>query len=179
MRRPSLLLVLTAVIGLVLAACASPAGSPGASGGGEPSSAAGSEAPAGSDDGSGGGGGGGGSASGSLVYDISGDYSASGELPYQSIMGGYLDLQGVTYLPFAETESSDEVAFITLSDEQNIFAFGNGEFSVPAADCDWNVTRNDATGAAGSFECTDAMGIHVGEQTFVTVDISGSFDTSN
>jgi hypothetical protein len=178
MRRPSLLLILTAVIGLVLAACASPAGSPDASGGSEPSSAAGSEAPA-SSDGGGGGGGGLGTGSGSVEFEITGGFSDSGELPFVGDFG-YFQQAGVSFLVFTEDNAASEAngIIITLSDDGNVLQYVTDEIVVPAATCDWNVTRSDATGAAGSFSCNDQAGFGTNGQTYTDLDLNGSFEVS-
>jgi hypothetical protein len=179
MRRPSLLLILTAVIGLVLAACASPAGSPDASGGGEPSSAAGSEAPA-SSDGSGGGGGGGlGTGSGSVEFEITGGFSDSGELPFAGDFA-YFQQAGVSFLVFTDDTDSSEAngIIITLSEDGNVLQYVTDDIVVPAATCDWNVTRSDASGAAGSFNCNDQAGFGTNGQAYTDLDISGSFEVN-
>lgn len=182
MRRPSLLLILTAVIGLVLAACASPSGSPDASGGTEPSSAAGSEAPAQSDDGSGGGGGGGGglgSGSGSVEFEITGGFSDSGELPFVGDFA-YFQQAGVSFFVFTDDSTATEAngIIITLSDDGNVLQYVTDEIVVPAATCDWNISRNDASGAAGSFDCNDQAGFGTNGQAYTDLDINGSFEVS-
>ncbi len=182
MRRPTLILT-TIVVGLFLAACAAPSGSPGSSDGGNGSSQgqpAQTDGPASSDGGSGGNGGNGGTgANGSVTYEITGDVQASGELPFINVLGGYyFQQEGVTYMPFAESEdTSGEVVFITLSADGNIFAYGNGTVAIPAAECDWNVTRNDDSGATGSFTCNDVFAVT--ETGMGTVDVQGEFDAHN
>jgi hypothetical protein len=177
MRRP-ILIILTLVAGLVVAACASPSGEPGSSDGGGSGSSQGQPAqtnePATSDGGSGGGGGGSG-ANGSVTFEITGDVTESGELPFIPILGGFFQQEGASYMPFANSDNAaGEVVFITLSPDGNVFAYGNGTVSIPAADCEWNITRNDDSGATGSFTCTDAMAIS--ESGIGTADVSGSFD---
>ena len=178
MRRPTFILT-TIVVGLLVAACAAPSGEPGSSDDGNGSSQGQpvqTDEPTTSDGGSGGNGGNGGTgANGSVTFDISGDVTESGELPFIPILGGFFQQNGASYMPFAESESANgEVVFITLSDEQNVFAYGNGEVSIPAADCEWNVTRNDASGATGSFTCNDALAITASGMG--TVDVHGEFD---
>lgn len=178
MRRPTLALA-TLVVGLVLAACAAPAGEPGASGGGGSGSSQGqpgqTDEPTTTDGGGSGGGGGGSGANGSVTFEITGDVNESGELPYLTILGGFFQQEGASYMPFADSDNSaGEVVFITLSPDGNVFAYGNGTVSIPAADCEWNVTRNDDGGAAGSFTCNDATAIT--ETGFGTVDVHGEFD---
>jgi hypothetical protein len=177
MRRP-ILVMATLVVGLFVAACAAPSGEPASSDGGGSGSSQGQPAqtnePATSDGGSGGGGGGSG-ANGSVTFEITGDVNESGELPFLPILGGFFQQGDASYMPFANSDdSAGEVVFITLSPDGNVFAYGNGTVSVPAADCEWNVTRNDDGGAAGSFDCNGAAAIS--ETGFGTVDIHGEFD---
>jgi hypothetical protein len=177
MRRP-ILLIATLVVGLVVVACAAPSGEPGSSDGGGSGSSQGQPAqtnePATSDGGSGGGGGGSG-ANGSVTFEITGDVSESGELPFIPILGGFFQQEGASYMPFSDAENAEgEVVFITLSPDGNVFAYGNGTVSIPAADCEWNITRNDDSGATGSFTCNDAASIS--ETGFGTVDVHGEFD---
>ena len=165
MRRPPMFLIVAAILGLVLAACSgSPSGSePGPSdGGGEPSTAAESDAPAESQDG-GGGRGGIGTGSGSVQFEMSGGHSVSDELPFAGNFA-YFQQAGVSFLVFTDDTDADEAngVIITLgqdgSDENNVFQYITDEVLIPAADCTWNITRHDATGAAGSFECNDQAG---------------------
>jgi len=171
MRRP--LILITVLAGLILAACAPSSGEPGSSQG-QPDQ---TDQPAASQDGGSGGDGGGSSgANGSITFQITGDFERSTELPYIPILGGFFQQNGASYLPFAESDNANgEVVFIALNaDGTNAFAYGNGTVSIPAAECDWNITRNDDGGAAGSFTCNDAMSL--AENGIGTVDISGSFD---
>lgn len=178
MRRPTLILT-TIVVGLLVAACAAPSGEPGSSDGGNGSSQGQpvqTDEPTTSDGGSGGNGGNGGTgASGSVTFDISGDVTESGELPFLTVLGGFFQQNGASYMPFANSENSEgEVIFISLSADGNVFAYGNGTVSIPAAECDWNITQNDDSGAAGSFTCNDALAIT--ESGMGTVDVHGEFD---
>jgi hypothetical protein len=178
MRRPPLLLILTFIIGLILAACASPAGSPDASSGGEPSIAA-SEAPAESEGSGGGGGGGIGTGTGSVEYEITGGFSDSGELPFAGNFA-YFQQAGVTFLVFTDDTDAAEAngVIITLSDDGNALQYVTDEIIVPAGTCEWDVTRNDATGAAGSFTCTDQGGFGTDGTVHTDLDISGSFEVN-
>lgn len=177
MRRPSLLLILTAITGLILAACGSPSGSPGASGGNEPSSAAVSEAPAQSDAGGGGGGGTGGG-SGSAQFEITGGYQASGDYPFIGGLG-YWQQAGVSFMVFTEDEGASEATglIITLSDDGSVLQYVAADITIPAATCDWNITKNDASGVAGSFTCNDQAGFGA-SGALTDLDISGSFEAT-
>jgi hypothetical protein len=188
MRRPPLFLIVAAILGLVLAACSgSPSGSePGPSdGGGEPSTAAESDAPAESQDGGGGGGGGIGTGSGSVQFEMSGGHSVSDELPFAGNFA-YFQQAGVSLLVFTDDTDADEAngVIITLgldgSDENNVFQYITDEVLIPAADCTWNITRHDATGAAGSFECNDQAGLSTSSGgAILDIDIRGDFEASN
>jgi hypothetical protein len=176
MRRPPGLLILTFIIGLILAACGSPAGSPGASSGGEPSTAA-SEAPAGSD-GSSGGGGGTGGGSGSAQFEITGGYQASGDYPFVGGLG-YWQQAGVSFMVFTPDEEASEATglIITLSDDGSVLQYVAEDITIPAATCEWNITKNDASGAAGSFTCNDQAGFGT-SGALTDLDISGSFEAT-
>jgi len=162
----------------VLAACASPVGSgePGASSGSEPSAA-----PAASQGGGGGGGGGGiGTGSGSVQFQINGGFSDSGELPFAGDYA-YFQQAGVSFLVFTDDTDATEATgvILTLSADGNVFQYVTDEIVIPAATCDWNVTRNDATGAAGSFDCTDQSGFATDGQVYTDLDVSGTFEVNS
>jgi hypothetical protein len=181
MRRPPFFLALAVSVGLVLAACASPSGGEPAptGGGGEPSMAGESEAPAESQDAGGGGGGGFGTGSGSVRFDISGSFQDSGELPFAGNFA-YFQQAGVTFLVFTDDTDATEAngVIITLSNDGNVLQYVTDEIVVPAADCDWNVNRNDATGAAGSFTCTDQGGFATDGTFHQDLDITGDFEVN-
>ncbi|MGH2462986.1 MAG: hypothetical protein ACRDFZ_05085 [Candidatus Limnocylindria bacterium] len=175
MRRPLPLLIATLTIGLVLAACASPAGSgePAASSGSEPSAA-----PAASQGGDGGGGFG--TGTGSVQFQISGGFSDSGELPFAGNFG-YFQQAGVSFLVFTDDTAATEAngIILTLSADGNVLQYVTDEIVVPAGTCEWNVTRNDATGAAGSFDCNDQSGFATNGQVYTDLDISGTFEVNS
>jgi hypothetical protein len=185
MRRPPVSVVLAAVIGLVLAACASPSGGvTGPSGGGEPSTAPQSEAPAESQPGGGGGGGGGGTGgSGSVTYEMSGGHSVSEELPFAGNFA-YWQQAGVSFLVFTDDTDATEAngVIITLgadgANESNVFQYVTDDLVIPAADCDWTITQHDANGAAGSFSCTDQGGFSASGGPVLGINISGDFQAS-
>jgi len=179
MRRSPIVPILAIAVGLILAACASPADSsePGASSGTEPSTA-----PAESQEGDGGGGGGGGGiggGSGSVQFDISGGFSDSGELPFAGDFA-FFQQAGVTFLVFTDDTDATEAngVILTLSEDGNVFQYVTDEVVIPASECEWNVTRNDASGAAGSFECSDQAGFGTDAQVYTDLDISGSFEVN-
>lgn len=181
MRRPPMLGVLIVLIGLILAACGSPSGSgePGASAGGEPSAPAESEAPGQSESGGGGGGGGAGTGEGAVNFEITGGFQDSGELPFVGDFA-YFDQAGVSFLVFTDDTDATEASgiIISLSNDGNVLQYVTDEIVVPAATCDWNVSRNDATGAAGTFSCNDQGGFGTNGQIYNDLDLSGEFEVN-
>ncbi len=184
MRRPHLVLILTFIIGLILAACASPAGSPGASSGGEPSTAA-SEAPAASDGGGGGGGGGigttlndgawsGGEAHVSMSGDASGTVDASLQ-PTISFTDG-----GSTTLIYVDADSGSSVAVSVTS--------GDFAASVTTAEmvagggtttnCTVNYHSTDDNNISGDFSCPDSPAVTATGVVEGAVDFEGSFSAT-
>lgn len=165
---PVILLTLT----LLLAACQQAASqSPAGTDAGEPS-AAGAE-PGASQAGTGGGGGG---DNGSVQYEITGDYTASGELRFVP-EASYFDQNGSTYLSFTN-EGESTVLFISFSDSGNFVQFGDENASVVQAgeECTMNLTRDDATGAAGTFDCPNSTVVLASATTPGTGTIRGSFE---
>ena len=125
-----------------------------------------------------GGGGGGGGANGSVTYQITGGYTRSGELPWVPLASTFAD--GTWYLAFTDTTGggNQDVLAITGAGGSNVVVFGNSDFSIaggiePA--CTFNFTRQDASGAAGSFDCRGVMGIK-SDSSLVQVDFKGNFD---
>jgi hypothetical protein len=167
--------VLFTALALLLSACA-PAASqtPSESSGGEPSAAA-SQAAA-SQAGGGGGGGGGAGANGSVQYEISGDYSDSGELAFVPA-ASYFDQSGVSYMSFTN-EGSSTVIFISIGDQGNFVQYGNEEASVTTdtQSCTFNLSRDDATGAAGTFDCANALVVQASGSQVGTGTIRGTFE---
>jgi hypothetical protein len=186
MRRAPLTFLLAAVV-LVVAACGSPAasnGEPGQSTGGEASEGAAPSEGAQASQGGGGGGGGGG-ANGSITYQITGGYEASGEVPFQPGGGaaGWTESEGGWIANFVQ--SSGEGAYIVLntftrgqiltySDGQYLVAVGSDEST--GYDCTFNVTKNDASGTAGDMSCNDVPASSVDTGQLVTVDFSAQWD---
>lgn len=174
--RPFPALIALVVIG---AACAS--SSPGASSGGDQSQGPGTSQPAAST-GGGGGGGGGGGANGSITYQITGQYDASGELPF--LAGGislWIDSAGGWVANFGN--ASGEGAVILLNTQAaegtpgQVFTFGDGTIILAAGSgdtgmgCTFTLTKNDASGLVGDLECTSAIAADAstGEQKQVRV----------
>jgi hypothetical protein len=168
LRLAPVLLTLT----LLLAACQQAASqSPAGSDAAEPS-AAGAE-PEASQAGNGGDGGG---DNGSAQYEITGDYTASGELRFVP-EASYFEQGGGTYLSFTN-EGESTVLFISFSDSGNFVQFGDENASVVQAgeECTMNLTRDDATGAAGTFDCPNSSVVLTGSEQLGTGTIRGSFE---
>ncbi len=172
--RPFLALL---IISAITVACSSPAGSsgPGAqtsSGGAPPASSA----PVASTSGGGGGGGG---ANGSLTYQISGGYTASGELPFIPLGVSLFDTgQGGWVAYFGASTGGG--AIIQLNTSSNSIAnFGDGTVAIigtAATGCTFTFDKNDASGFKGKVECHGTQGFKVVDASPVTVDFSASWD---
>lgn len=171
-------ILLPVAIAALVAACSAPSTS--SQNGGEPSTAAseseGSQPSEGGQPSASGGGGGGGGTSGSVKYEISGDYTDSAELRFVP-EASYFEQSGVTYLSFTN-EGSSSVLFITLGDAGNASNFGNGEASITSTpeNCSFNLTRNDATGASGTFDCPGSFAVLAGGTQTGTATIKGTFE---
>ena len=164
--RPYLALLATAAITM---ACSGPPGSSGGgeSQGGEPST--GSQ-PSQATASGGGGGGGGGGANGSVTYEITGDYQASGELPFlPAPISQWVESAGGWVASFAN--QSGEGAVIQINSQAaegttgQIFVYGDGKVIMTAVstpdsgfDCTFNFTKNDSSGLAGDLDCKSALG---------------------
>ena len=72
----------------------------------------------------------------------------------------YWQQAGVSFMVFTDDEGASEATglIITLSDDGNVLQYVAEDITIPAATCDWNITKNDASGAAGSFTCNDQAG---------------------
>jgi hypothetical protein len=117
----------------------------------------------------GGGGGGGGGANGSITYEITGEFEASGELPF--LAGGlsqWVESAGGWVANFSDPSGNGEKLILlnTQAGEGTpgqIFVYGDGKVLLTAASgetglgCTFNMTKNDATGLAGDLECSSAI----------------------
>jgi len=179
-------------IAAILVACSSPAASSGgqnSQGAGASQAAsqgagasqgasqgAGASQPAAS---SGGGGGGGGGANGSVTYQITGDYTASGELPFLSTTGlSVFDGTGWA-ASFAELTGANIVIQLNTHPTSGIFSFGDGTVAVVAVEgngCTFNFTKNDSTGLAGSVECHGTQLVTDTSGALGKVDVSAHWD---
>lgn len=121
-------------------------------------------------------GGGGSGANRSVTYEISGDYEASGELPFVTALSTFTNGGWVGY--FGE-ENGDTIVQVNSMTGTQIINFGNPEVSVPgtaATGCTIDFTQNDADGFAGSFDCQGIIAARNDTGAAVTVDFNGEFD---
>lgn len=179
MRRPRYLWAATVVVGLVLAACASPAGSePGASSGAEPPGAA--EASQG-----GGGGGTGGIgitlpdgqwSSGDLHVAISGDVSGSYDVPLAGIANSSYTEGGQTILTYvdADTQVSVGVAIYTDSFAISVTTAELVAGAGTTMKCTVEYHTADDNNIDADFSCPDSPAFTMTGTSGGTVDIEGS-----
>ncbi len=158
--RPLPTFSLILVIAVVLTACGG--ASPAASTAGESQGGAASQDSQPSQ-----GGGGGGGANGSITYRISGDYEASGELPFLPVGLSLFDTVNSGWVAYFVADNGNASILLNLQTsvaDGQIFLFSASTVQVTGtADpgsgtgCTFNVTRNDATGLAGSLDCSSAF----------------------
>jgi hypothetical protein len=153
--RPHLALLAMAAI---IAACSGP---PGSSSGAE---SQGSEPSTGSQPSQAAASGGGGSgANGSITYDITGDYEASGELPFLAAASVFDSNTQGWQASFAASGGSGTVISLTTVSQGQVFSFGDGTAVVIAVSesssgsgCTFSLNKNDASGLSGHVECSSA-----------------------
>lgn len=174
---------------LLAVACSTPSGSASESpggGGNEPTATpdgGGSEATATPD---GGGGGGGGGANGSFVYQITGDYEASGELPF--LAGGvsvWYEAEGGWIANFANPSGEGAVVNMNtgVSTDFVLVSFGDGTALVVATndsstgyDCTFTEDKNDASGLKGSLDCSNTAASNVNTGALLNVNFTAQWD---
>jgi hypothetical protein len=171
--------VFVLIVSMAMAGCGSSSG--GSSGSGEttPPAATGNgggatstPAGGGSTEGTGGTGG----ANGSVTYDITGDYTSSGELPFSPLLstfgnGGWVAIFG--------ENSGDTVFQINSIPGTEIVNFGNADIAIPGTrdgGCTIEFTQNDADGLVGTYECHGVVTAMSQTGSPATVDFSGDFD---
>jgi len=183
MRRQNLVLVLTLIVGLVLAACASPAGEPGASdggGGGDQSAAA--EASQG-----GGGGGGGGEVptinartftGGSAQVNVSGMFTIDQDIAINT--GASYGAGDFTWLQYGDSGAETPNALITVGDGEVGVNVGLGSYTATGTSeqCSWNFDVTDTT-VSGTFSCTGVAGYNPTDGSLGTVDIEIAFTANS
>ena len=155
-------LALFAMVALI-AACSGPPGSSsgGQSQGNEPSTGSQPSQAAASS--------GGGGANGSVTYDITGDYTASGELPFLAAgISQWVESAGGWVANFANQSGEGAVILINTQAAEGtqgqIFTYGDGSIVLTAIstpdsgfDCTFNLTKNDSSGLAGDLDCKSAI----------------------
>jgi hypothetical protein len=172
-------------IAAIAAACS---GGPASSSGGESSQGGEASQPAAS---TGGGGGGGGGANGSMTYEITGDYEASGELPF--LAGGvslWIEQSEGWAAFFGATDGSGAVIQINTQSAEGtpgqIWNFGDGTAAVTATSdpgsgsgCTFTLTKNDSSGTAGSVECDSAIVTNLTTGTIGQAQVSAEWTGHN
>jgi hypothetical protein len=172
--RPTL--AVTAIMALLVACSSTPSASSGDGGGAsqaEASTGGGASQPEASTGGGGGGGNGGNFANGSAKYHITGGLTADGELGFVP-QASQVDNSGLYSLSF--TDQANTVLVLLLSADSKVLSWTDSNHTIPGASCDWNISRQDANGAAGTFSCDNQPLFTSAGPTSETVDISGEFD---
>ena len=155
-------------IAAITVACGSSSSSGGQSQGSEPSTGS-QPSQAAASSGGGGGGGGGGGANGSITYEITGDYQASGEEPF--LAGGtslWIESAGGWVANFADPQGNGSVVILLNTQTADgtpgeIFTFGDGTIILVAGGgdsgmgCTFNHEKNDSSGLKGDVTCTSAI----------------------
>jgi hypothetical protein len=124
----------------------------------------------------GGGSGGGTGANGSVTYEITGDYTTSGSLPFVPLISTFAN--GGWVAIFGE-DTGDMVFQINSIPGTEIVNYGDSQIAVPgtrANGCTIEFTQNDATGLVGTFECHGVVTALSQTGAAATVDFSGDFD---
>jgi hypothetical protein len=175
-------------IAAVTVACSPASSSGGESQGGQPSSGSQPSQAAASQGGSGGGGGGGGGANGSVTYEITGDYQASGELPF--LAGGislWIEQEEGWVANFAN--QSGEGAYVLINTQSaegtpgQIFTYGDGTIILTAVsdpgsgfNCTFDLEKNDSSGTKGHVECTSATAANNSTGAQLHVQLTADWD---
>jgi hypothetical protein len=174
------LLACLAISASIIAAC----GSPAASGAGSPTATTGQGEPTATTPGEptqpvattdGGGGGGGGGANGSVTYRISGDYAASGELPFVPLVSAF-STNGwqATFV----NENTEQLIQINAVQGNVAVVYGDTKVAIvasPGTGCTINLTKSDSTGLEGDFDCSGAIAANSATGTPINVTFSGAF----
>jgi len=127
-----------------------------------------------------GGGGGGGGANGSIRYEITGDVTKSGELPFVWINGaGSAFAQGGWVAYFYSDSDPNTIIQINSNPASHIVNFGNGEILVIGtkdAGCTFDYSRNDSGGLKGTIDCQNPVGSNVTSGTAIHVTFHATVD---
>jgi hypothetical protein len=173
-------------IAAITVACTSGSSAGGESQGGEASQGGGASQPAAST-GGGGGGGGGGGANGSITYEITGDYQASGELPF--LAGGismWIESAGGWAANFGNASGEGAVILLNTQEAEGttgqIFTYGDGTIILAAGSgetgmgCTFNLTKNDSSGLSGDLDCTSAIAANNTSGAQLRVQVHAEWD---
>ena len=118
--------------------------------------------------------GGGSSGQGSITYEISGGFEAAGEEPFAPTMS-FFD-QGVWTMTFG---GGSTLLVLGLDPSTPSISWTNGASSAGAdsSNCEFDITRQDADGASGSFSCSNVAVVNEGALT-EAASFTGSFDAN-
>lgn len=174
MRQLRPILAMVATMALLVACSSTPSASTGDGGGAsQPAASTGGGAGDSVAGGGGGGGTGGSFANGSAKYHITGDLTADGELGFVAL-ASQVDQNGFYSLSFSD--QANTVLVMILSADQKVLSWADSGHSIPGASCDFNITRQDANGAAGTFSCDNQPLITTAGTAAGSANISGEFD---
>lgn len=118
--------------------------------------------------------GGGTSGAGSITYEISGGFEASGEEPFNPTMS-FFD-NGVWTMTFG---GGTTLLVLGLDPSTPSISWTNGTASAggDSTNCEFDITRQDASGASGSFVCSDVAVVNAGALTQAS-SFTGTFDVN-
>lgn len=118
--------------------------------------------------------GGGTSGAGSITYEISGGFEASGEEPFNPSMS-FFD-NGVWTMTFG---GGTTLLVLGLDPSTPSISWTNGTASAggDSSNCEFDITRQDASGASGSFACSTVAVVDAGALTEAD-SFSGTFDAN-
>lgn len=119
----------------------------------------------------------GGAENGSITYEFSGNWEGDGEFAFIPEASAFID--GHWSLSFAPNRdgSGDSIITILLIPETLYFTFGDPEFTVGGGpgQCEFDAEES-ASGASGSVECTNLLGVPATGSTRDGVNFSATFD---
>lgn len=118
--------------------------------------------------------GGGTSGANSITYEISGGFEASGEEPFTPSMS-FFD-NGVWTMTFG---GGSTLLVLGLDPSTPSISWTNGTASAggDSSNCEFDITRQDASGASGSFACSNVAVVDAGALTEAD-SFTGSFDAN-
>ncbi|MGH8957644.1 MAG: hypothetical protein ACRDVK_03115 [Acidimicrobiia bacterium] len=119
-------------------------------------------------------GGGGTSGDGSITYEISGGFEAGGEEPFNPTMS-FFD-NGVWTMTFGGG-STLLVLGLDPSTPSISWTSGTASAGADSSNCEFDITRQDADGASGSFSCSNVAVVNEGALT-EAASFTGTFDAN-